>query len=684
MRILRTPPEKPVSLLYVLLVCSIVFSFGGLFSASTVPAWRLSASAGTYELISSADARVALRTLLDLTSLDESLREKADRDKDGILTAYDVRLLQWQAVGIRRTIRKAPQRFNIVKVDPERKFNKTETAEEAVFSVPSDENAELRQTRNLWSFGDQSFVSSQLLSGIHLPEGEYVVSAEIISYRNGTEAASDSARIAFLDGEKTVASVSLSRNCRASAIIDLDTAVDSVMLYASDTRENSENAVSLWNNVQIESGDLLTSFIPHEVTGDPDRQTHPETLFSLEDVSVPRNWVFSFVLGEYDARNLLIECESQFTGTNENSYIAPKFCAYYTVKESGTTKYYIGKREEPANQTFRLPPYPGFTNQYKNTVHLAFFVPEGFSVRINRLTVRCDSSFTRDSNGVQIDTHGAFMFYPEHSLAAARAAAACGASRFIVIPKRSSDGVWFAYHDDSFVSDTTKLRNPDGSRITYSPYEGKRFREIPFDYLNALDWGLYKNAVFAGTKPLLIKELFDLCAQTGMKPLFSMHPQYTATELNSMRELAESCGMLDKLSLKPTSDGTERSGSYFKNSVLPVFGNDIEEYILIQKRAAHSDEDVRGTISILDSCDIDREKVIVAIELWIDLATPEQIQMILDAGYRASLVSFKHTGPDGTVHSYIESDDYLYWTSLGVTEFTDQHNTAFGQNWLRY
>ena len=273
------------------------------------------------------------------------------------------------------------------------------------------------------------------------------------------------------------------------------------------------------------------------------------------------------------------------------------------------------------------------------------------------------------------------MFYPEHTLRGAQAASQCGSDRFIVIPKCSSDGVWFAYHDDSFMTESTILRNADGTAIEESPYDTKRFYQIPFDYLQSLDWGVYKDPVFAGQKPLLIKDLFTLCAETGMKPMFSLHPYTTKEkeryewEARDLRALAEAYRVLDRLTLKMTI-------LHFTEVIYPAFGEEVEEYVVILPRNKSTDDDLRDVIEAIGQCGIDQSKTSVAIELWIDRATPEQIRMITDAGYIASLANCQHTGPDGNNHLYLETDDYLYWNSLGVTEFTDHHNPSLGLDWM--
>ena len=90
MRIFRTKSFRPIFYLTAMLVCAGILS-GSRYSACRAAAERQTAAAtgAEQEIFSSADARIALRTILGLSALTEQLTQKADRDRDGSLTAYE-------------------------------------------------------------------------------------------------------------------------------------------------------------------------------------------------------------------------------------------------------------------------------------------------------------------------------------------------------------------------------------------------------------------------------------------------------------------------------------------------------------------------------------------------------------------------------------------------------------------
>ena len=246
----------------------------------------------------------------------------------------------------------------------------------------------------------------------------------------------------------------------------------------------------------------------------------------------------------------------------------------------------------------------------------------------------------------------------------------------VVIPKCTSDGVWFAYHDDTFDLYTTILRDSDGAIIDSSIYDGLPFSQIPWDYLKDLTvYKLSSYGAFPDVHLMRIDEFFKLCGRTGAHPMFSLHPVLTVSEYQSLYALAKQYGVLENLTLKPANADTAFP------RLVSIFGDEIESYGLITARNASTDNDVQALITAMSSSGLDGSKVRLYIELWVDLATPTQIAMILNAGYSASLASFNHTDPTGVTTAYFSEADYNYWTSLGVTEFTDSHNSSLGLDW---
>lgn len=534
-------------------------------------------------------------------------------------------------------------------------------------------------TRNLWVYGNQSFTKVKTIP-IDIAAGTYVLSACVTSTKDGGDAVGYRARIEFFNGSTNVLTKTICRNCRGSVRFVLPSSVDSVKIYASNTASNSTGAASTWTNIQLESGGFLTPYISPRWKGTIPAIEKSDELFRMEDVVIRSGETDSyfFIRSFSDERNVLIDIDAKYTGSRNSEYVMPQIRLYYSTSDMGACPFAVGAYGAFAHRQYRLPPFPDFqSGDYINTMFLQFIVPSGLSLTIKKLTVRYSNEMCRPvESGARIDTHGAFVFYPAHTLPAVNAAQRCGATKCIVIPKRSSDGVWFAYHDDTFDLATTILRNADGSAIESSEYAGLPFSQIPWaGFLEDLTVTIRNDyGAFSDVKLMKIEDFYRLCNKTGMKPMFSIHPRLTAAEAQSLYNLTKKHGLVDKLTLKPAR-------TTYMDEIFPVFGNEVESYGLILQRANHTDSDVQDMIDWFDDSDVDRTKVRCFIESWVDLTTTTQIQMILNAGYVASLASYNHTDPSGVTVGAISEADYTYWVDQGVTEFVSSENTSLGLNW---
>mgnify|MGYP002627491012 CR=1 FL=1 len=153
---------------------------------------------------------------------------------------------------------------------------------------------------------------------------------------------------------------------------------------------------------------------------------------------------------------------------------------------------------------------------------------------------------------------------------------------------------------------------------------------------------------------------------------YKNHPGCPPEE-ESLKALAEQYGLLGRLSLK-------MSKAYFTDVIYPVFGNEVEKYVILLPESGGADA-ARAAVSAFDERADTLASVKKVIEPWISSATPETVSLIREAGYSVSLASAQHEGPDGSVRIHMEADDYKYWTGLGVTEMTDARNPSFGLSW---
>ena len=539
--------------------------------------------------------------------------------------------------------------------------------------------APMTASRNLWLWGDQSFTKSiALTNGIDIAPGVYTLSAKVSSsFPYGS-----SMRVEFCVGSTAKATVLLSRGSRGAVLVDLSGETDHinrVNLYAANTSGNATGHTASFEDIQLEVGDYATAYVPPLVPQGYRDEAEHDLLYELNDAVLgPGTHNLYCMVSHQDLRNMVFDCTAKWTGTEASEYAVPEVRMDYSNLSYPSPWYDIGGKDVWTEHRWRMPPVPDSARADRHRVTIAVSVPSGLTLTVKRLTARYDDAVSRPEAGLRIDGHGSFLFYPEHSIFSMRALARCGASHMITIPKCSSDGVWFAYHDDTFDESTTILRNADGTAISGSSYDGKPFSQIPWSWLKGLDSGIYANhfgaSLFAGARLMLISEMLELCNTTGVHPVFSCHPSYTEAETRSLRALLERYHLLDKTTLLP---GTV----WFRDVAYSIFGNDIELYKLGLTIDETSMDNLTELIDLLDSTEgLDKSRVCIA--LWVHVATEEMIETILSAGYRAGLHAHPHTTKSGkTGAEAFSAGDLRYWQGKGVTVFTDNHNPSFGLDW---
>lgn len=375
---------------------------------------------------------------------------------------------------------------------------------------------------------------------------------------------------------------------------------------------------------------------------------------------------------------------------------------YFQSVKSGSVvlygeRYAVGRNGLIKRQQLRLPP----VTDNAICAKLLFDIPSGVTLTINELRVGYEDAAVPVETGVRLDVHGALYQYPEHTMKAFEIAGICGARSIITIPKRSSDGVWFCYHDDTFPG--SKMRNDDGTTITGSEHQGHAFNTIP--YTDLADYVIYGNSDYATEPICLLDDYFDFCARTGIHPVLSFHPMEAATGYSvvingvtrSVREYARDCveikalakkhGVLKWLTMKVDSGATTLWSSSPREvpieMMYEIFGNEIEGYIVTQgQNKAQSISSIITAFNALRNAQTPLTAEAV-IEMWVNKASPAEVAAITAAGYEASLVqpSASYTAIDGNARSVFHSNDYDYWTRRGVTRFVTNKTASMGLNW---
>ena len=403
-------------------------------------------------------------------------------------------------------------------------------------------------------------------------------------------------------------------------------------------------------------------------------QYNPKPILDLRNVTLTENTTYTITVPTFNPSNIVAKFDAKYTGSAANDYLRPRIYA-----QSGfgaySTSMFIGGKGSYQLGTVRLLPLRVETAL---TLQIVIAVPSGLTLSIKHLQIAFDENITRAKPSINIDGHTGFRVSPPYSKRATDLIAQLGAYRCITIPKRSSDGVWFCYHDDTFDISNTFLRNDDGTVIESSEYNGLPFSQIPFSYLNGLDWGVSTNAAFAGEKAQLVSDFFKTCAKTGMHPVLSFHPaaQSTAENFAEIKAMAKKYGVLDKLTIKaPAASNTVTA----LQTAFSVFGYEIEGYTA----NVVSGGNVGTVITNFTALDIDETKVICCIEQFAGSNTliDESITNILSAGFEAGIASASHTSMDGLTGTELTQTDYEYYSNLGVNYFTSSAFASYGLNW---
>jgi glycerophosphoryl diester phosphodiesterase len=314
--------------------------------------------------------------------------------------------------------------------------------------------------------------------------------------------------------------------------------------------------------------------------------------------------------------------------------------------------YDFGGRGEFRRNQWRVPPFV----DPAAVLTLSVTIPAG-----TRLAIRafgCSSSPWRQpwTGGIRLNAHlGFWGFAPENTLAAASYAAACGYPACIVVPKATKDGELVCIHDDSI---NRTARDSQGRKAGDAPLY---VRDFTLAELRQWEYGSFKHPIWKGEPIPLLSDFFDLCAKTGMRPMFSTHPALTRDQWDRVGEMLRARDLLHLFNIKSFDPEVLRLAH-------DVFGTDIEGYTL---DVGDSEKANDSAIETMDSIGFDKARSRVGIELYCDSVTPGRCRAIKSAGYFVSVWALSHA-PAARFREMIR---------MGVTEFTDDFNCSFGLDW---
>ena len=346
--------------------------------------------------------------------------------------------------------------------------------------------------------------------------------------------------------------------------------------------------------------------------------------------------------GNLGNKNMIITSDAMYTTGQSGDMPTVKFIYAYRLNYSvvyESQSFVLGSRDFYEEKQWRLPKFPDFCS-----LRIEVNIPSGVSLYVKSFENSFDNTINRNCPAYIFDGHR-----NQNTLKGFERVAMLGFPSCITIPKRTSDGVWVCFHDEVIGSQLVDANgNSPGSvgiwDLTFAQLQTYTYKE---DY--------------AGNKAQVptLEEFFLICARTGMRPMLSVHPTPTASEYQEIKDLAIRCGVLKQLELKPLVTG--------EGVAFATFGNEISAYILQANTISAS-----TAISRLNALGADTTKVRVGAEFFGDSAglTEQGVADIVDAGYVVSIYS-----------KDFSADQYKYWMSKGVTEFTDDGNSSYGLNW---
>jgi len=546
--------------------------------------------------------------------------------------------------------------------------------EEMIATIPTIThklNLITEPSNNIWKWGNQHCEGTKIqILNISIPAGTYTLSAKV--FNNGSNINS---RILFYagqisnelarpflpgDGERHNVTFTLAQDCNSITILP-------------GLAESSGLDV-IWNDVQLEEGIYETAYSDEYSSIDSKARSLANLLtFAVKDfIGTHTNTTITIPVNQYGGKNTPIVCT--IDAKYQTTTTPPLFRSYIITDrgfERGSRYYVVGNDVKYSIKSFRSVPYIWDSR----TVYLQLVVPNGCTVYVKN--AYCENSAQINSNySLKFFAHdGCCSIAPPQTLPAYKMAQASGYSSGIIIPKISSTGVWFAYHDDTYNNETTHLRTANGEKPS-ATYNGMLLSEVPWDYLQTLYYTTFGKQ-FEEEQVMLVSDFLEFCSLTGFEPTFSMHPfsQMTSENIQSLYSLVDKYNLVNKLTIKcPViwDDANNRYSTAGITRMFAVFGNKVKQYTL---NAAQGMSDPTIIVDMMNTLtNITTRKV---VEFW-------QTQLLSNTeSYTSAIITAKSYGLDvGCACSAILTPDELSTIiNMGVNEFTDDTNTSNGLNW---
>jgi len=429
---------------------------------------------------------------------------------------------------------------------------------------------------------------------------------------------------------------------------------------------------ALENSGQGGTFDFNTSYVLSNYASDPDEGRFDSGTYTFvirKSAHANKNMIISsfakYVVISGSSTNEVPIIRFQYNDSNNS--------AIYT-----STKYTIGNKDTFESKEWRIPHF--FEN---STLTVTIIVPENITLYINEISNRYSDVVNRNSVGYRMNAH--LQLFNFNTLRGITESAKLGYPCCIVVPKRTSDGVWVCFHDDDNINNLRYVENPS-QRVcwlqdgVYNRYDvnGNKIGEGAMP-ISSIDFETLQNYCYTSNydgnreRVPTLEDFLLVCAKTGMHPMFSCHGQSPST-FSQVKELVNKYGLLKYLNIKTAFNSSDHKTTL--NSFYNVFGYEIESYA----GDVSSDTDINSIISWLDATNAgqNKDKVRVGLELFSNRLGSDnsKVLAIRDAGYFAAIADISSGADEAMTAEQIE-----YWIRQGVTEWTEYRMFSYGLNW---
>ena len=280
------------------------------------------------------------------------------------------------------------------------------------------------------------------------------------------------------------------------------------------------------------------------------------------------------------------------------------------------------------------------------TLEMHVEIPDGSTLFFKNFDVSHVQKTPKTDTVMRYNAHLGFLgMAPENTMISFRLAALCGFKHCICVPKVTRDGVLVCTHDETINHAARYEDDREPERDIY-------VKDLSYEELLAYDFGIRKGSVFAGTRIARLDDFFALCAETGMDPMFSTHPELPHEKWVEIKKALERYELLPKFHVKAPQVSTLRDA-------WEVFGDEIDGYTLdVQELKDH-------TIPHLLATGIDPTRVRVGIEIRLKNYKDTDAARVRAAGMFAAAWDIPRSDFDAV---------YGRLQALGVTEFTEDHH----------